>query len=231
MTFSILFIDEEKDAHRSFVRDFLENNKDRFSGTYMVPAPTLEEMMNQISERNPDVVLTDFSLNDKKKDLPYLYNVEYNGGDIARELLSRRENFPVFIATSLGDDAARDGYDVKLIYEKYGSFKESQIENDGPQDAQHLTFSDKLYYEIVSYKQFLVGISIEFDALIEKQQSNGGLTLSEEERLMALDKTLESALDSRSKLPNALRSLTAIEKLNNLISKTEKLLDRREGKK
>jgi len=185
-------------------------------------------MIEKIFEINPDVVLTDFSLNDKKSDLPSAYTVEYNGGDIARELLSRRKNFPVFIATSLGDDAAREGYDVKLIYEKYGSFKESQSDPQGPPDAQHLTFADKVYYDVLSYKQFLNSASSEFDDLIEKRKL-GALGLAEEQRLIELDAILESYLDTKSKIPDELRVTSNIKRLDGLISLAEEILKRQNG--
>ena len=223
MTYNILFIDEEKTAHRSFKKDFLDKNKERFSGSSIYPPQTLEEMIEKIFEIRPDVVLTDFSLNDKKTDLPSNYIVEYNGGDIAKELLSRRKNFPIFIATSLGDDAAREGYDVKLIYEKYGSFKESQSENKSPPDTQHLTFSDKIYYEVRSYKQFIENTCTEFDALLEKRQL-ANLSLSEEERLSELDEILEASIDMKSKLPDGLRTTSNIQRLNKLISLAEEIL-------
>ncbi len=225
MTYTILFIDEEKTAHRSFKKDFLDKNKERFSGSWVFPTPTLEEMIERIFEINPDVVLTDFSLNDKKSDLPAAYTVEYNGGDIARELLSRRKNFPVYIATSLGDDAAKDGYDVKLIHEKYGSFKENKNENQSPPDAQHLTFADRIYYDALSYKQFMDNASAEFDALIEKRKSEE-LGLAEEQRLIELDGILESYLDTRSRIPDDLRVTSNIKRLDDLISKAEEILKR-----
>lgn len=225
MKYNILFIDEQKEAHRSFKKDFLDRNRDRFSGEYVVPTATLEEMMDLILEKAPDVVLTDFSLNDIKADLPSPYTVEYNGGELANELLAKRKNFPVFIATSLGDDAARGGFNVKLIFEKYGSFKERPSEGQSPPDAQHLTFSDRIYYEVLAYKKSIDDASAEFDALLEKQNSSDGLTLSEEERLMTLDKFLESALDSKSKLPDALRTTTTINRLDSLISLAEQILE------
>lgn len=225
MIYKILFIDEQKEAHRSFKKDFLDRNRERFSGEYVVPAATLAEMMDVIMDRAPDIVLTDFSLNDIKVDLPSPYTVEYDGGDIADELLARRRNFPVFIATSLGDDAARSGCDVKLIFEKYGSFKESQSKNDAPPDAQHLSFSDRIFYEVLAYKKSIDDALAEFDMLIEKQRSPHGLTLSEEERLTTLDEFIESALDSKSKLPHALRRTTTIQKLDDLLSMAEKILE------
>lgn len=224
MVYKILFIDEEKQAHRSFKKDFLDKNKDRFSGFFDYPLPTLDEMMEKIYEINPDVLLTDFSLNDFKNDLPSPYTVEYNGGDIAREMLSRRRNFPVFIATSLGDDAAKEGYDVKLIYEKYGSFRENSTEDQSPLDAQHLSFADKIYYEALSYKQSLERISFEFDSLLQKRNSSS-LSLAEEEQLLELDEILEASIDSRSKLPDELRKTSNIRRLDRLLVMAEQIIN------
>jgi hypothetical protein len=223
MIYKIIFIDEEKAAHRSFKRDFLDKNKDRFVGHSIFPPATLNDLMAEIFEINPDAVLTDFSLNDKKSDLPSPYTVEYNGGDVARELLSRRKNFPVFIATSLGDDAARGGYDIKLIYEKYGNFKEGQNKEQSPPDAQHLTFSDRIFYEIKSHKQFIIKSSDEFDQIIEKR-SRVGLNFSEEVRLAELDEMLESYIDLRSKVPKELRTTSNMKMLGDLISLAENVL-------
>lgn len=211
-------------AHRSFKRDFLDKNKERFSGEYIFPEATLEDMMDRIFEINPDAVLTDFSLNDKKEDLPSKYTVEYNGGEVAREILSRRKNFPVFIATSLGDEAARGGFDVKLIYEKYGSFKEAKNEDQGAEDIQHLTFADKIFYDVQSYKRFLESASAEFDALIEKREREE-LTHADETRIIELDSILESYIDMKSKIPDELRITSNIKRLDDLILKAEQILN------
>lgn len=230
MIYNILFIDEEKVAHRSFKKDFLDRNKEKFIGSSIFPEPTLDLMISEIFKRNPDVVLTDFSLNDYKRDLPSDYTVEYNGGDIARELLARRKGFPVFIATSLGDDAAKDGYDVKLIYQKYGSFKENRVENESPTDAQHLTFADRVSYDVSSYKQLLDNASTEFDLLVTKR-SAGTLGISEEERLIELDALLESSIDAKSKIPDDLRQTSNLKRLDDLIAKAEEILKRTHSKK
>lgn len=223
MTYRILFIDEEKMAHRSFKKDFLDKNKERFSGEYIFPKATLEEMVQKIYEINPDVVLTDFSLNDKKDDLPEKYTVEYNGGELARELLSRRKGFPIFIATSLGDEAARGGFDVKLIYEKYGSFKETQKEDQGASDIQHLTFADKIFYDVQAHKRSLENVSMEFDILIQKRQSKE-LSLADETRIIELDSILESYIDMKSKIPDEMRVTSNIKRLDNLILRAEQIL-------
>ncbi|MGB4811327.1 MAG: hypothetical protein WBP13_02440 [Methylophilaceae bacterium] len=224
MTYSILFIDEQKSAHREFKREFLDNNKDNFTGSYILPEASLDQMIEVIYKINPDAILTDFSLNEYKTDLKY--EVQYDGGDLANEIHARRQGFPVFITTSLGDDAAKEGADVKIIYEKYGSFKDGKNDrNETRSDTQHLTFSNKLYYEIKAYKQFLDDSSSEFDSLLEKRSSSpSGLKLEEEERLIQLDGILEGLMDNQSKIPEDLKTTSNAQKLEELLSLAKKIV-------
>lgn len=224
MTYRILFIDEEKSAHAKFKRNFLDNNKERFTGLSVFPEASLETMMELIFEENPDAVLTDFSLNEYKTD--FNYEVEYDGKDLASEIHARRQGFPVFITTSLGDDAARGGADVKIIYEKYGSFNDGQREDRRVSaDKQHLTFADKLFHEIRAYKQLLEDCSSEFDSLLAKRSSSqNGLSLDEEERLIELDGILENLIDKKSKIPQALKIPSNVQKLEALLSLAQEII-------
>lgn len=224
MTYRILFIDEEKTAHGTFNRNFLNNNKDRFTGSSIYPEASLSDMIEVIFKENPDAVLTDYSLNEYKINIQH--EVEYDGGDLANGIHARRQGFPVFITTSLGDDAANGGADVKIIYEKYGSFKERQTENrELSADKQHLTFADKLYHEIKAYKQFLKDSSNEFDSLLVKRSSSEyGLSLIEEERLIELDGILEDLIDRKSKIPAALKIPSNAHRLEALLSIAENIL-------
>lgn len=221
MTYHILFIDEQKTSHREFKKEFLDNNKDIFTGSYILPESSLEHMIEVIFKINPDAILTDYSLNEYKTDLNY--EIEYNGGDLVNEIHTRYQDFPVFITTSLGDDAAREGADVKIIYEKLGSFRDGN--NETKRDEQHLTFSGKLFYEIKAYKQNLESWSNEFDALLEKRNSNNdGLSHKEEIRLIELDSILENVLDKKSKVPDDLKESSNAHKLEELISLTKSIL-------
>lgn len=181
-------------------------------------------MIDEIVKENPDAVLTDYSLNDYKTDIQY--EVEYNGGELANEIHARRKGFPIFITTSLGDDAARDGADVKIIYEKYKSFSDAEHEKDASGD-QHLTFADRLHHEIRGYKKSLDDASNEFDTLIVKRNSEGtGLTAREEERLIELDGVLESLIDGRFGIPKALKESSNVEKLGGLLSLAQEILSK-----
>jgi len=224
MTYRILFIDEEKSAHGKFNRDFLKNNKDRFTGLCIFPEASLEDMIDVIFKLNPDAVLTDYSLNDYKTDIKY--EVEYDGGDLAKEVHARRQEFPMFITTSLGDDAANGGADVKIIYEKYGSFNEGQRENNGAYaDKQHLSFADKLFHEIKAYKKLLEDSSNEFDSLLAKRSlSEDGLSQSEEVRLIELDGILERLIDRKSKIPDDFKGTSNAKKIETLISLAQRII-------
>ena len=227
MTYKIVFVDEETRARNSFMRNFIEENKDKFEGVPLAPKQTIEEMIEVIFENNPDLILTDFSLNDFNA-TDQTHRVEYDGGELACEILDRRENFPIFIATSLGDDAARKGYDVKLIYEKYGSFKDTSSNNNRGQtesDGQHLTFADKVLYEISSYKKHIEDCSKKFDLLIEKR-STQELSHIEEAELIKLDGVLERAIDKKSSINNDLKNTSNSKKLENLLLIAQKILDK-----
>lgn len=222
MTYHILFIDEQKEAHRAFKTNFLDNHKDQFTGSYIVPEATLEDMIEKIVKINPDAVLTDYSLNDYKTSIDY--EVQYNGGDLASKIHSMRQGFPIFITTSLGDDAAKNGADVKIIYEKYGSFKDEERESDSSGD-QHLTFADRLLYEIRSHKKFIEEASHEFDQLLTKRITDKAtLTAPEEVRLLELDGILENLIDGQSRIPETLKEPTNIQRLNELLSLANKIL-------
>lgn len=226
MTYKILFIDEEKSAHAKFTRNFLNKNRDRFVGFTLFPTASLVDMLQLIVESKPDAVLTDYSLNEYKNDLASVYDVEYHGGDVAKGIHAMWQGFPVFITTSLGDDAANDGADVKIIYEKYRSFNDGQNDTtELSEDKQHLSFADKLYYEVKGYKKIFDDATNEFDLLIAKQNdSDIVLSLQEEERLIELDDFFEKSLDKKSKLPKHLKGTTNTSKLEQLIALTEKLI-------
>ena len=226
MTYKIVFVDEESKARNNFLRNFIHPNRDKFDGIALPPKQTIEEMIEVIFENNPDLILTDFSLNDFSA-TDQTYRVEYDGGELACEILDRRENFPIFIATSLGGDAARKGYDVKLIYEKYGSFKDASSNNRGQNesDGQHLTFADKVLYEIKSYKNHIEDCSKKFDLLIEKR-STQELSHVQEVELIRLDGVLERAIDKKSSIDNDLKNTSNSKKLENLLLIAQKILDK-----
>lgn len=221
MAYRIVFIDEEETAHFSFRRGLIAKNKEEFSGITLFPKSSILETLDDIFETHPDAILTDFQLNEMKTDITY--NVPFTGAELANAIREKRKDFPVFIVTTFGDDAARNDADVRLIYEKKESFDSANIAGDG----QKLTFAKKLHYAIQAYKQSLENCSNEFDALLEKRQrDDAGLTHAEETRLIELDAMLEESIDRKSRMPDEFKYSTNAIQLEKLLSCANQILKR-----
>lgn len=220
MTYQIVFIDEEKTAHFNFLRGLIAKNKEAFTGVALLPKSSISDTLDEIFEIHPDAILTDFQLNDMKTDIAY--NVPFTGAELANAIRERRKDFPVFIVTTFGDDAARNDADVRLIYEKKESFESANVAGDD----QKLTFAKKLHYAIQAYKQSFEKFSNEFDALLEKRQNGAKLTHAEETRLIELDSILEESIDRKNKLPDEFKYSSNAEKLEELLNCTNKILQK-----
>jgi CheY-like chemotaxis protein len=220
MTYRILFIDEQKEAHRDFAKQFLQLNKERFTGESVFPSQTLDEMIDVIfNEIKPDAILTDYSLN-VHKSAEVNYDIEYDGSDLANRIQSKRQDYPIFITTSLSTDAAQHGADAKIIYDKS---RFGDKEDSGVSSNKDLTFAERLFYAIKGYKKQLDDWSTEFDEIFKKK-SQTKLTEPEEARLIELDSYLENALDQESKLPDSFKLTSNAQKLEELIALTKQVL-------
>lgn len=219
MSYKILFIDEQREAHRDFITKLIRQNRDRFEGFFEYPRGTLQEMMDVITEINPDAILTDFALNvHKSENVPD--HIEYDGNDLAKEIKYRRSNFPTFITTSLSSDAATHGADALIVFDKshFGDIPDTSNSNE-----QELTLADRIFYSISRYKQQVDEWSTEFDQLFELKESRP-LTEPEESRLIELDNYLESSLDRKSMLPESMKQTSSLQKLEELIAHTKRIL-------
>lgn len=223
MTYKLLFIDEQKEAHREFFRKLIKPNEERFIGELRYPKGSLVEMIDEIfNDIKPDAILTDYSLNEHKSDAVN-YHIEYNGKDLAEAVRDLRVNFPIFITTSFSNDAAQNGADALIVYDKshFGDKLDSDNHNE-----KGLTLADRIFYSVSGYKKQLDDWSYEFDELFNKR-SNKPLSEPEEARLIELDNHLESALDRKSKLPESLKQTSNAQKLEELIAQTKKILEQR----
>jgi hypothetical protein len=218
MSYKVLFIDEQKEAHRDFMTKFIKQNQERFFGVYEYPKGTLQEMMDVINEIKPDAILTDFALNvHKSEHVPD--QIEYDGNDLAEEIKLHKFNFPTFITTSLSGDAATQGADALIVFDK-SHFGDKA---DANHNEKELTLADRIFFSISRYKQQLEDWSKEFDSLIDIKGSRP-LTESEEARLIELDNYLESSLDKQSMLPATLKQTSSLQKLEEIISQTKRIL-------
>ena len=216
--FRILFIDEEQDDIDHF-KDYIEE-KDvdgNFEVISTFPQGGLEQMLDEIWSYHIDAVITDFMLNEIKEDIDY--NVPYNGVELVREILSKREDFPCFVMTAFDDDAVGQSEDVNIVYIKgilHGTEKETKAKAN---------FLDRVKNQILHYRTKLENAEIRLLELLKKSETQE-LDASEEEEVVFLDGLIENALDKESVVPKIVKEKKESDSLSDLLSKVDALTKR-----
>lgn len=209
----VLFIDEEKDAIDAF-KDYIEDsNSDieiQIKDSY--PKSSLKDMLEFIIKENPDALITDYNLNEKKTEIKY--NVGYDGAQLAQEFLKIRQYFPVFITTSYDDSAIKECDDVNIVY-----VKPSQRE-DG---ASRARFVDRIVQQILHYKSKIFDAERQIKELVRSSESRE-LDEKEERELIRLDRFLEKSIDSEFSIPDELKTLSNSRRISSLIDKVDSLI-------
>lgn len=216
--YKLLFIDEEKEQFDFFL-DYIDglNAISKFDIVTQLPFDNLDEMIDQIIKINPDAIIVDFWLNEKKGDLESNYNVPYNGVELVEEFQSIRPNFPCFVLTAKDIDAINSSEDVNIVYTK------SLMHNEVSETKAKVTFIDRIISQINHYKTRLKNWDSELSLLIQKKISQE-TTIFDEERIIELDNLLEKSIDNRNSIPLEYKKISNIEKLDELISNVDELL-------
>ncbi|RUT66558.1 hypothetical protein CKG00_09295 [Morganella morganii] len=215
--YKILFIDEENDAIDEF-KDYADETttSEQILVVAEFPQPTLEEMIQTIIKINPDAIITDFMLNEKKTSINY--GVEYNGIDLVKNFTSIREGFPCFVMTSFDDDAVKESDDVNIVYIK-------EILHSEKSSNVKASFLDKVVSQIAHYRSRIESYENELKALIELRKS-GKANISDENRIIVLDQFLEQSIDRQSSIPMEFKELSNTHRLNEILSKVDNLLSK-----
>lgn len=215
--YKILFIDEEDDAIDDF-KDYAEETtaSKQIDVVAEFPQPTLDEMIQKIIRINPDAIITDFMLNEKKTSIKY--GVEYNGIQLVKAFTSIREGFPCFVMTSFDDDAVKESDDVNIVYikELLHSEKISNVK---------ASFLEKVSSQITHYKARIEGYENELKELINLR-SSGKSKINDENRIIELDQFLEQSIDRINAVPKAFKELSNTKKLEEILSKVDNLLSK-----
>lgn len=225
MEYLILFIDEESDTHNDFRRYIDKYNRFNPDITLkcetLLPASTIDEMREIVFQYSPDAVVTDFQLNAKKPsvDSP---NVTYTGAEFVHDFVAVRAGFPCFIITSFDGEAADASPDVNLVYVKT-ALSLTLLKDSGGSDE--LSFAQRIVKQISKYKKQIEQSEIRFQTLLDKQKNGNNLTCSEEQELVSLDTFLEASIDGRAAIPNKIKELSNINKLNDLLKSVNELLN------
>lgn len=212
MAYKILFIDEESTQHERFL-DYFEQVCPEIVPECEFPQPSVEEMLQLIEDMHPDAVVTDFRLNEMRVDIHY--NVKYDGVELINAIREQRDGFPCFVITSHDDEAVNGTDDVNMVYIK-------DILRPAADKAK-VTFAERIMRQVDKYRSRISNARIELSSLIDKRNS-GNAKVQDEERIIVLDSFLEKALDSYDSIPEQLKKLSNLERLNTLIGKVDELL-------
>ncbi|UKJ21895.1 hypothetical protein L6Y89_02535 [Enterobacter mori] len=215
--YKILFIDEETDAIEDF-KDYADETttSEKIEIIDEFPKSTLEEMINVIIKLNPDAVITDFMLNEKKTSINY--GVEYNGIQLVKEFLSIRDGFPCFVMTSLDDDAVKESDDVNIVYVKdiLHSEKNSKVK---------ASFLEKVVSQISHYRARIDSYEKELKNLMTRREK-GEATIIDENRIIELDHFLEQSVDRKSSVPQEFKELSNTKRLEEILLKVDNILSK-----
>ncbi|MGJ4789451.1 hypothetical protein [Leptospira koniambonensis] len=216
--YKILLIDEEKETFDDF-RDYVENSASNKNLDIITifPMQELETMVEHIIKVNPHALITDFVLNEIKTDIGY--NVPYNGVELVEELLKIRFGFPCFVLTSFDDLAVNASEDVNVVYVK------NILHNNKEDSKARVKFLDRVIKQIEHYQTKIKSAEEELIELIELRNS-GKANIVKEKRLIELDTFLESIIDRRNSIPADFKKLSNDNRLNKLLSKIDKILEK-----
>ena len=220
--YTILFIDEEQDALDRFA-NYIDTVAagERVNIITRFPLENLDGMIQTILEHNPDAIITDFMLNEKKTDIKY--TVPYNGVDLVEAFTKIRHLFPCFILTSFDIDAMNGSEDVNLVY-----VKGIMSEDEKNHSCRKGTFFKKVLLQIEHYRAKIQSDQNRLQELITMKKT-GNATLKDEEEIIAIDNRLEKVIDSTASLPSDLKATTNTQRLTELLNKADKILDEING--
>ena len=217
MKYKVLFIDEEKRQQDEFA-DFMDSYLERVELVCRFPLSGLEETIALIDEIHPDAVVSDFKLNDIKDDIKY--NVSFDGSELMDAYLAERPGFPCFVLTSFDDQAIYRSHDLNIVYLK---------RDLSPSKDDKITFADRIIQKIVCYQTEIAQAQERLNELMELRRTDKA-TSKDEQELIELDTFLERSLGRKTQVPEGMKELSNMARLNDLIGKAEEILSKLEGK-
>ncbi|WP_027030352.1 response regulator [Mesorhizobium loti] len=210
----LVYVDEQDDQRRTMLRAAILSEEFADGEVQSLdPVPELVDMVSQIEDLNPDVVITDYRLHE------YKAGVKYSGIELVAALQDRYRGFPCFVTTGWARDAAGEAassFDINAIYSK----SETQVTGNDSQNA--LPFFKRVRLKVDAYHSLLQKLEDEHAELKDKL-STTGLTPAETERLLVIDGDLEAMLGAQHSLPAEIKRI-ALEPLNEIVEKAERLL-------
>lgn len=215
--FKIVFIDEEQES----LDDFLyyinrSTHKTMIESIVLKPEPEISDMINKIITINPDIIISDYMLNEAVGELGY--NVSYDGTELIMEFLKIREGFPCFVMTALDDEAIVSIDDVNMVYIKkimHTSYNQSDAKAD---------FIQRIIRQAENYKSRIEKAEQELLKLIKLRRTNKA-SIKDEQQILELDSFLERSIDKRNSIPKEYKTLSNNKMLTDLLKHVDCLIE------
>lgn len=210
----LVYVDEQDDQRRTMLRAAILSEEFADGEVQSLdPLPELDDMVGQIEDLRPEVVITDYRLTE------YKAGIKYSGIELVAALQQRHKGFPCFVTTGFASDAAGEAastVDINTIYAK----SETQVTSADSENT--LPFFKRVRLKVDAYNALLQKLEAEHAALRAKLEKST-LTPAEVERLLIIDGEMEAMLGAQHSLPAELKRV-ALEPLTQIVGKAEKFL-------
>ncbi|MCF8378125.1 MAG: hypothetical protein K9H49_01030 [Bacteroidales bacterium] len=212
--FRVAYIDEVEED----IRQFQRFASDTFDIIPFLPVPDLDEMVNTILESHVQAIVVDHNLIEFDK----TNSINYQGNELIDKINEVMLDFPVFVLTSYDEDAIDNNDDPKIVKEKKimsATKEQAEIYDQG------LKFKRLVVKEIEKHIRKIEAKETRLLELLEISKSRK-LTEPEEEEVIRLDNFIESSLNKKSQVPSDLKTISNSERLEELLTKVDKLLSK-----
>lgn len=201
--YKIGYVDEDHEDINLFLQQF----SDYFEIETLEPEPTttIKEVISWIMFSKLDLIIVDFDLKERLE-------IDFFGNDILEKLNEHYLNFPMFMLTSY-EERAIDESDASIddvIYSKEDVYDNITI------------FVNRFKNKISNYKLEINEAQKRHVELAKKPE----LTFEEEEEILNLDDFIEKVYGKKGLTPKVMKNSKSLEKLNELIYKADKILQK-----
>lgn len=198
--YRIAVIDDRDDE----IRILKQRLKPEFLVKKMELYSELNDIVAELMNLEIDAIIVDFELSGTNPE------IHFKGDKVVDEIRVLKKLFPVTILTAFSEQAENAKIDPDIVYDKESVLSKPDV------------FKRKLSHKIENYQNMIEKYREELVSLTDKDK----LTLEEEERILELDRVLEDELDSRSGLPQSLKTISNYNKLEELIKLSKTIIER-----
>jgi DNA-binding NarL/FixJ family response regulator len=218
MRYKISFIEDEDKIKKEVTARLEEEFEVVDIPLYKGEVPVYSELKDlamDIFNSKPklDAIIIDYSFVDKTLD------IKFDGAELVKEIQKMMPEFPIFVL-SAKEEAESSVPDANSVY-----IKKEYLQLKDFDKKLHR----KIKIKIGHYKEKISDAEKRLKELLKKQEGEEKLTLYEEEELIDLDDFLESTQLSSIKVPSSLKETSNIKKLDELINRTDKLINKIES--